>query len=168
MSNRIFDSNASYVERFVTNQSKRIKLPTFKYLDAKLHPLYKDHIVVLSSNQFPEDCKMTYCWDDPFYSIDNIHADHLDSFKDAYDRVVKEREQHNKEDVKAKKSSKHKDVMDSKSPALKQTDALLEETKGLGLDSEDSDDYEGGEGDYEKPQNDKDTDLKKDEVSLLS
>ena len=60
MANHIFDGNTNYVERFTTNQSKRIKFPTFKYLDAKLHPRYKDHVVVLSSNEFPENVKMTY------------------------------------------------------------------------------------------------------------
>ena len=55
MSNHIFESNVSYSERFIKNQCKQIKFPNFKYLDAKLHPKYKDHIVVLSSNQFPEN-----------------------------------------------------------------------------------------------------------------
>ena len=73
MSNNIFDSKNNYVERFINNHSKRIKFPNFKYLDAKFHPKYKDHVVVLSSNEFPEDVKMTYAWESPITSLDHFN-----------------------------------------------------------------------------------------------
>ena len=53
MSNLVFYPNIKYADRFVQNHSKRIKFPEFKYYDAKIHPKYRDHIVVLSTNKFP-------------------------------------------------------------------------------------------------------------------
>lgn len=73
MSNNIFNPQGGYTERFIKNQGKKIKFPSFKYLDVQLHPKHKDHIVVLSQNEFPEGAKMTYWWETPIYDINNIH-----------------------------------------------------------------------------------------------
>jgi hypothetical protein len=62
MSKQIFDAKTDYVQRFVDNYSKIVKMPYFSYLDAKLHPKYKDHVVVLCKNEFPKDSNMTFAW----------------------------------------------------------------------------------------------------------
>jgi hypothetical protein len=156
MSKKIFDSNVSYVERFLNNQSKRIEFPSFKYLDAKFHPKLKDHIVVLSSNEFPSDVKMTYCWDGSMYGITDLDTKYPENFNEALEIVEKERDSKGnkltKPDTVASKRSSA-----AKSPTLNKTDALLEETKGLGIgggSQSDSYDYDGGESDLESAKSD--------------
>jgi len=156
MANQIFDQETDYVERFVKSHSKQIKMPNFTYLDAKLHPLFKDHIVVLSKNEFPQNVKMTYSWEPPIYSIDQLDSD--ENFKEHFKVALAKGEKM----IKNKKSNKVKTNLstpanDNKgasppSADILKVNELLEETKGLGLDSESSLSYEGGEGDSEASQ----------------
>lgn len=95
MANNIFSTDVDYVKRFVDNQSKKIKMPNFTYLDAKLHPKYKDHIVVLSKNEFPEGVNMTFSYAQPIYDISYLHSDinmqpHFEAALDAYKAVSQE------------------------------------------------------------------------------
>ena len=158
MSNHIFESNVSYSERFIKNQCKQIKFPNFKYLDAKLHPKYKDHIVVLSSNQFPENVEMTSAWEAPFNGLKGIDLDTDENYKSHFKAALDEVETLIMEEKSSEKKVDSKNLTpNSKTPPsshLESANALLEETKGLGLnvDSDSgsgSSDYEGGEGDEE-------------------
>lgn len=156
MSNHIFESNVSYSERFIKNQCKQIKFPNFKYLDAKLHPKYKDHIVVLSSNQFPENVEMTSAWEAPFNGLKGIDLDTDENYKSHFKAALDEVETLIMEEKSSEKKVDSKNLTpNSKTPPsshLESANALLEETKGLGLDvysDSGSSDYEGGEGDEE-------------------
>lgn len=59
----------------------------YRYLDHKLHPKHKDHIVVLSSNVFPEETSMTYGYEQPIYDISYLHSMAEEEFKLALDEV---------------------------------------------------------------------------------
>lgn len=136
MSNKILDSNVNYVERFLSKQSKRIGVPTFKYLDAKLHPKYKDHIVVLSTNEFPESTKVTYCWDDVVCGISDLDQKYPEQFKEIIEQVEGERRNKGAKDKKPGSTSRKSK---EKNAALDKTDEILEETKNLGLNESEVD-----------------------------
>ena len=156
MSNKILDRNTNYVERFLQKQSKTIEIPDFKYLDARFHPQYTDHIVVLSKNEFPEEVKMTYCWDSYIYGISDLDTKYPEIFKEELEKTEKARKSAKKaSNNKANNSGamRKKSNTDAKSPALSKTDEILEETKNLGIveeSDEDSYDYDGGEGEDDK------------------
>lgn len=151
MSKKIFDSNVKYVERFLNKQSKRIEVPTFKYLDAKLHPKYKDHVVVLSTNEFPEGAKMTYCWDGVIYGISDLDYKYPEQFKEIVEQVEGERR---KKGAKHKKPGTTSTKSKEKNTVLDKTNEILEETKNLGLNESEADSneyYDGGESSEEDP-----------------
>ena len=158
MSNNIFSSEVDYVQRFVKNQSKLLKFPTFRYIDAKIHPKHKDHILVLSENKFPKNTKMTFSWDSSFIGgLDNLDVDELTSaaFKEFLEEAEEEMNldstlDNATQDVKV--SLRGKVIVDKTSPTLVKADGLLEETKELGFgdSSSEEDSYEGGESDKDK------------------
>ena len=57
MDNSVFDKNISYLDRFMDKQTRRYDFPSFSYIDAKFHPILKDHLIVLSENHIPENLK---------------------------------------------------------------------------------------------------------------
>ena len=82
MSSTIFERGVWYTERVVNNHSKRIKLPNFKYLYNKLHPKYKDHIVVLSTHNFPDNVNVTTnAYDPNIYGIYDMDSKYSEKFK---------------------------------------------------------------------------------------
>lgn len=161
MSNSVFDPNIKYAERFVNNHSKKIKFPEFKYYDAKIHPKYRDHVVVLSTNKFPttlsgpissEKADATAAKDQVSVNVTNwfpsdfeflTESTHQEEFKSAIEQVLQE------DGIKPKKAKMTKGTKTpdlNKSSAISKTNALLEETKALGLD-DDSEEMSGGESD---------------------
>ena len=80
----------SYTKRFVNEHSKKLKFPYYKYLDAKLHPTFRDHIVILSMNEFPENINLTYCWEDWINDISDIDVKYDQEFAMAIQRVLDE------------------------------------------------------------------------------
>lgn len=48
------DKDNSFEKRFLRKYAKKIKLPSYNYLDAVFHPVLPDHLIILSSNLFPE------------------------------------------------------------------------------------------------------------------
>lgn len=159
MSNNIFGGEARFCERFVNRQSKNVELPDFTYIDAKLHPKYKDHIVVLSKNDFPSNQKMTYCYQSPFYDISGLDYD--EKFKTHFETAVvdmeKKEEEARKEKAQQRVASAWTDEDDddegSYMSPLKNADQLLAESQGLGINEDSSDpssDYEGGSSDEEE------------------
>jgi predicted LPLAT superfamily acyltransferase len=90
MANNIFNPEIDYVKRFVDRHGKRIKMPNFTNLDAKLHPKYKNHIVVLGRNKFPSGTKMAYMFKNPVYNIEGLHYD--ENFKQYFEEALTEAE----------------------------------------------------------------------------
>jgi hypothetical protein len=130
------------------NQSKRIQFPNFKYLDAKFHPEFKDHVIVLSTNEFPDNVNMTYCWDQHLYGISGLDTSYPEQFANA----VKEIEESKKTKEKGDKREATPKLKTLRSSALDHVNELIEETKGIDMvsDSEKSYDYEGGEGESDE------------------
>ena len=60
MSKGMFDKNISYTERFIKKHGKTIDFPFSQFMDAKFHPKYKDHLVVVSKVVCPKDLKFKY------------------------------------------------------------------------------------------------------------
>jgi len=55
--NRAPKTEAEYAREYITNNSKKFKMPNSIFIDAKLNPMKADHIIILSKNVFPQDCK---------------------------------------------------------------------------------------------------------------
>lgn len=148
MSYQIFDPNVNYVDRFMKNQSKRIQFPNFKYLDSKFHPEFKDHVIVLSTNEFSNNANMTYCWDQHLDGISELDTSYPEQFAEA----VKKIEASKKAKENGDKRVATPKLKTLKSPALDPVNEILEEAKSIGIvaDSEDSNDYEGGEGESDE------------------
>jgi hypothetical protein len=150
MSKNIFNPEGGYAQRFINNQSKKIKFPSFKYLDAQLHPKYKNHIVVLSESHFPEDAKMTYCFETPIYEINMLDTDettktHFEESLIEVETLILEDKRKTKE-VYTKTIGRYlygKTKRTPNSSKFENADSQSEESKGLGLyngnDSEDKD-----------------------------
>jgi hypothetical protein len=151
----------------VKNQSKNVDLPDFTYIDAKVHPKHRDHLVVLSKNDFPKNKKMTYCYATPFYDISGLDYD--EKFKTHFEAAVIEKEN---EEAAAKKAKAQKrtasawtdeydedDDASYRSPNLNNADELIKASQDLGFDDDDSSDvssdYEGGSSDEEEKKNNK-------------
>lgn len=136
-------------------------MPSFQYLDAKFHPKYNDHIVVLSSNRMPDNISMGSAISGEMYDIANIDSRYPDKFEEAV-RVVEEQAKQKKEleEINLRKLVKP----ESKAAILENTDTDEENKEELKLPSidqnkskfesepsgsENSDEYEGGEGEEE-------------------
>ena len=50
----------SFAKQYIDRHAVRFDLPNSIYIDAKLHPTQKNHIIVLSRNVFPQDTKVNY------------------------------------------------------------------------------------------------------------
>ena len=124
-------------------------MPNFKYIDAKIHPKFKDHIIVLSTHNFPENVNITNVYDQNMNGISDIDTKYSEEFKAAIEKVIAEDYDSSKDSLNKSKSFIKSTPV---SPALNKTNEILEETKALGLqdNSDDSHDYEGGEGDEEE------------------
>ena len=74
----------------MNEHSKKLKFPYYKYLDAKLHPTFRDHIVILSMNEFPENINLTYCWEDWINDISDIDVKYDQEFAMTIQKVLDE------------------------------------------------------------------------------
>ena len=53
----------SFTKQYIDRHAQmRFDLPNSIYIDAKLHPTQKNHIIVLSRNVFPQDTEVNYLW----------------------------------------------------------------------------------------------------------
>jgi hypothetical protein len=104
MASNIYNPKVDYVKRFVKKHGKRIKMPNFTYIDAKLHPEYKNHIVVLGRCKFPRGTNMVYKFKNPIYSIECLHSD--ENFNQYFEESLDEAE-FKQEDQKNEKGSIH-------------------------------------------------------------
>ena len=154
MYNKILDRKTSYVERFLSKQSKTVELPDFKYLDAMIHPQHADHVVVLSKNEFPNEFKMTYCWEDYIHDISDLDERYPEIFKEELEKVLnaknKSKDNKSDSDTEEKKSSAN-----SGSPASDKKNQILEETKHMGLVDSDKNSYDNDGGEGEDDEDDK-------------
>ena len=134
----------SYTKRFVNEHSKKLKFPYYKYLDAKLHPIFRDHIVILSMNEFPENINLTYCWEEWINDISDIDVKYDQEFAMAIQRVLDEEKEAktNLPTTKTTDNDSHDNV-----PANTRRTENVEETKTILLKSEtiaDEEFFEGG------------------------
>ena len=60
----------NYIKQHIDKYSRKFELPNSIFIDAKLHPIKKDHIIVLSRNVFPQHEKIEYLYmnNDPNYA----------------------------------------------------------------------------------------------------
>ena len=118
---------------------------------------------------------MTYAFESPpFYSLDSLDSMPETStfFTEAVAEVEERRRQKELEalDKKHAELQKIKPTKFNQSPMLNSANALLEETKELGLDLDsesDNDSYEGGESDEEENKKDKDKNSNQKAVRIL-
>lgn len=176
MANQIFDGKTNYVERFTARQSKRIKFPTFKYLDAKLHPMYKDHVVVLSSNEFPSRIRMTYAFEGPpFYDINTL--DEIPETAEYFKQAMAEVEERS-EIINFESADPDPEAYINQNPIPRSNSFMADSANGLLSEGKDEDrvhhiesqnsEYEGGESDSEEEQKDDQRDTQTNKVKLGS
>lgn len=80
---KVFDPNVNYADRFVKKFGKRVTLPEFKNLDVQFHPFYRDHIVVLSKVEMPNNYKITQIFDGNMNSMSDIAKNYPDEYEAA-------------------------------------------------------------------------------------
>lgn len=159
MSNQVFDANISYVDRFMASHSKRVKFPSFRYLDAKLHPKYKDQVVVLSSNEFPTGMKMT----NAFETNSSFDVDRLDSlpstkeyFVEAIEAIETEKKiKLDKELEESQQEVHQKNQVDTFGSHFmpSASESILKKGQELGFNqNSNEDELEGGESDKDDSQ----------------
>ena len=145
MDTNLFDKDESYLKRFIKNQGKRFDFPSFKYLDAKFHPKFKDHIVVLSENKFPENSKFTYGWDTGYNRISDLLYSYETDFMDAINQV-KNKIKDKVKDEEVKETSPDETVgKEITKLDITNQDESNERLINKNIDEE----FEGGEGDEE-------------------
>ena len=126
MSREVQDTDTEYIQRFIEKQGRRIKMPTSVFVDAKLHPVYKDHIVVLSKNEFPSSMQISYAWEEDQCDISKMDTD--PAMTKYFESALTNVEQENSADIddlhKKNKSRKVKSTV-SESTSKSDEDILM-------------------------------------------
>ena len=74
MSQKVFDESKNYVDEFVKEYSKQYDFIDYKYYDARVHPKYSDHVIVVSKNVFPKEAGLKfYNHRNDFYDIQSLY-----------------------------------------------------------------------------------------------
>ena len=159
MSQKVFDADTKYVDRFIKEYSKEHDFIDYKYYEAKIHPKYSDHVVVLSKNVFPKDAKLTvFDYYDNMYDVENLYRYDAKTFDELCVLKEKDAEDNEKQEVSFE-VSEHSGESDSEGDIS--STQFINETK-IGMlgrlkhsshnSQVDEEEYEGGEGDEEDNQ----------------
>jgi len=65
----------SYVQQHIDQYGHKFELPNSIFIGAKLHPIKKDHVVVLSRNVFPQGKKIYYLYNRYEDDSESDHAE---------------------------------------------------------------------------------------------
>lgn len=53
----MFSQNSGYTKRYLEKHCREFQFHQATHMDAKFHPKYKDHIIVVGKNNVPEEIK---------------------------------------------------------------------------------------------------------------
>ena len=72
----MFSQSSGYTRKYLEKHCRKFQFPQTTHMDAKFHPKYKDHIIVVGKNNVPErirdkDIKFRQCFRDPVDSADS-------------------------------------------------------------------------------------------------